>query len=90
MISQNKLPALDRWEAALLPLYPRELRDAYTSLIDKMMRSSFDRQAYAHTIAHLKRLCKYPGRPDAELAERWKNEYPRRTAMLNELKKAGY
>ena len=37
-----------------------------------MMRSSFDRQAYAHTIAHLKRLGKYSGRPDAELAERWK------------------
>ena len=90
VISQNNLPALDRWEAALLPLYPRELRDAYTALIDELMSSSFDRQAYAHTIAHLKRLCKYPGRPDAELAERWKNEYPRRTAMLDELKKAGY
>lgn len=89
-ISQNNFPALDRWEAAQLPLFSMELRGAYTSLLDKMMCASCDRQACAHTIAHLRHLGKYPGQADAELTERWKNEYPRRTAMLDELKKAGY
>lgn len=71
-------------------VFPKELQGAYTSLIDKMMRISYDWQAYAHIITFLNHLGKYPGQPDAELAERWKNEYPRRTTILDALKRAGY
>ena len=58
--------------------------------VDSIMRTSYSRNEYARTIAHLKTLCAYPNRPDIQLAERWKAAYPARRAMLDELRKAGY
>ena len=54
------------------------------------MRLSGNRKQYASVIAYLKKLRAYPGRLDAELAERWQAAYPRRRSMLDELQKAGY
>ena len=90
VVSQENFPALDRWEAELLPLFPEALRDAYARLTDKLLRLSGNRGDYAHVIARLRQLHKYPSQADVGLAKRWKNEYPRRKALLDELKKAGY
>ena len=47
------------------------------------------RGAYARTVQELKRLYGYPeGREKvAELAKGWRRDFPRRSAMLDELKK---
>lgn len=86
----ESLSALDRWEAVLRPRFPDRMRDAYIQCMETQMRLSGNRKQYASVIAYLKKLRAYPGRLDAELAERWQAVYPRRRSMLDELQKAGY
>ena len=81
---------LKQYEKDLRKVYPERVRDLLLKQVDQQMRYASERKAYASAVRELKRLYGYPdGRARAaELAKTWRNDYPRRTAMLEELKKA--
>ena len=80
------------FEAALKKEYAPELLQLYLKLYNRQMASAGSRSAYRDLIKGLKHLRTYPGGADAvhALTMRWRQQYPRRTAMLDELNKAGY
>ena len=62
----------------------------FSRLIDTQMARAYDRDSYHRTIDRVRILRRYPGgdRTIARLLQGWKERYPRRTAMLDELNKA--
>lgn len=62
----------------------------FSRLIDTQMARAYDRDSYHRTIDRVRILRRYPGedRTIARLLHGWKERYPRRTAMLDELNKA--
>ena len=88
----GSLTALDDHEKGLKQKYPEKVRDAYAGILKKAMDLSSDRGRYAALIRYLRKLRAYPG--GKELAERiaaeWRDAYPRRRALLDELSKAGF
>lgn len=81
---------LVQYESVLRKVYPERVRDLRLRQLDAQMRQASTRNAYARTVQALKHLYGYPaGREKAaELAAGWRRDYPRRSAMLEELKKA--
>ena len=79
-----------QYEKDLRKVYPERVRDLLLKLLDNQMREASERGAYARTVQALKRLYGYPeGREKAaELAKGWRRDFPRRSAMLDELSKA--
>lgn len=81
-------------------LYQKELKtidpprtlEIYLRLLRQDMASAGTRDQYHGLVSHLKKLKSYPNGKAAaqELARYWYSTYPRRTAMQDELKKAGY
>ena len=81
---------LKQYEKKLRKVYPERVRDLLLKQVDQQMRQASTRQAYARAIRELKHLYGYSdGRVKAaELAQAWRRDFPRRTAMLEELTKA--
>ena len=81
---------LKQYEKELRKIYPDRVRDLLLKHIDQQMRQASTRKAYAGAVRELKHIYGYPdGRTRAaELAKAWRTDYPRRTAMLEELTKA--
>ncbi len=79
-----------KYEKDLRKVYPERVRDLLLKQLDDQMRQASARGAYARTVQELKHLYGYPeGREKAEeLAKGWRRDFPRRSAMLDELKKA--
>ena len=79
-----------KYEKELRKVYPERVRDLLLKQLDNQMRQASARGDYARTVQELKRLYGYPeGRKKAaELAKVWRRDFPRRSAMLDELKKA--
>ena len=86
------LPLLDRYEQSLKKANPEQLRDAYISLIRQEAGGVADRKRYKELVKYLKKIMKYPGGKDCakEIAADWRAMYYRRSAMMDELKKAGF
>lgn len=80
---------LQKYEKDLRKVFPERVRDLLLKQLDNQMRQASTRSAYARTAQELKRLYGYPdGREKAaELAKTWRRDFPRRSAMLEELKK---
>ena len=93
LLSQREwLEEVDCYESALRSWSPEKTRDLYSWCLDRTMGSANDRSAYRECVAYLRKLRTYP---DGEavvsrLTELWRERYPRRSAMLDELDKAGY
>ena len=81
---------LARYEKPLRRVFPERVRDLLLKQLDQQMRQASTRSAYAGVAQSLKRLYGYPeGREKAaELASTWRREFPRHSAMLDELKRA--
>lgn len=92
LVSVGYLPLLDRYEHALKKANPEQLRDAYISLIRQEAGGVADRKRYKELVKYLKKIMKYPGGKDCakEIAADWRAMYYRRSAMMDELKKAGF
>ena len=84
--------ALERYESALKKGFAKRCMNVYVTHLHQAMRRASNRKAYWSVIQTLKKLRKYPdGKAVAqELADSWKQEYPRRSSMLDELRKAGF
>ena len=84
--------AVERYESLLKDSFAHRCREVYIAHLTAAMERASNRKAYWSVIQTLKKLRKYPdGDGMAQtLANRWKQRYPRRTSMLDELKKAGF
>lgn len=84
--------ALERYENLLKKEFPQRCILIYEAYLYQAMSQASNRKAYWSVIQTLKKLRKYPeGKTAAQaIAEQWKQRYPRRTSMLDELKKAGF
>ena len=84
--------ALDKYEEVLKKHLPKEVRDLYVQYVkDEAVRTS-DRNAYRNLMSYLKKITKYPDgkRMAQDIADCWKQDYKRRPAMMDELRKAGF
>lgn len=83
---------LDEYEKVLKKIYPEQVRDIYISYLYKESERSSDRKRYKEWMRYLKKIKGYPdGKEKAkEIAEKWRAMYYRRTAMMDELRKAGF
>lgn len=86
------LQDLDNWAPTLQKHLPDQVRQAYEEVLQREMRVASDRKQYARLIAHLRKLgTDANGKARAAaLADHWRQAYPRRRSMLDELQKAGY
>lgn len=84
--------ALDQYEAVLKKHLPNEVRDTYVQYVKKESTRTADRKAYQYLMSYLKKITGYPnGKKIAQdIAEGWKQDYKRRPAMMDELRKAGF
>jgi len=90
--SSGSLRILDSYEKYLKELYPDELLQSYSALLDEAAGQVSDREGYRWLAPYLGKLCDYPkGVEEAErLAADWRVRYKRRRAMMEELKNVGF
>lgn len=90
--SHTDIYCLERYESILKKEFPLRCRNVYVAHLQQAMSRASNRKAYWSVIQTLKKLRKYPdGTAVArELADSWKQRHPRRSSMLDELKKAGF
>ena len=83
---------LEQYESFLKKEFPQRCIAVYRTYLYQAMDRASNRKAYWSVIQILKKLKKYPdGKAAAQaIAEQWKQAYPRRTSMLDELRKAGF
>lgn len=83
---------LDQYETVLKKHLPDEVRDTYVQYVKKESTRTADRKSYKYLMAYLKKITRYPnGKKIAQdIAEGWKQDYKRRPAMMDELRKAGF
>lgn len=83
---------LDQYEKVLKKHLPNEVRDMYVQYVKKESTRTADRKAYKYLMSYLKKITKYPdGKKIAgDIADCWKQDYKRRPAMMDELRKAGF
>ena len=83
---------VDRYEAVLRSWSPEKTRDLYLRCLDMAMSLADGRGAYRKCIKYLRKLRTYPEGEAAvsRLTKMWRETYPRRRAMLDELERAGY
>ena len=81
-----------KYDQALRPLYNSRLKEAWFQLLDRRMSAPTDRGTYREIIRLLKQLASYPEGDEAvrQLVAKWRGKYRRRSAMLDELNRAGY
>lgn len=92
IIQSGSVSAMDRYSPFLRADYPNEVKEFYVQYLTAAAKQASNRNMYYNLMPYLKRLYEYPdGIETAKaLAEGWKTEYKRRTAMMDELKKAGF
>ena len=88
----SPLDCLKKYGDILVKYYPDDIFDVYSSQLDIVIGQSMNRNDYNEAVNLLKRVRNLPdGKPHADkIAESWKTKYPRRSALLDELKKGGF
>ena len=85
------LIGLQQYEDALKPYFTEEIRDVFFSYLRRKMESATSREEYTRLVQRLKKMKDYPdgGVMSDELLLEWKITYKRRSALMDEIKKAG-
>lgn len=83
---------LDRYEKVLKEKFPEQVRDIYISYLRHEAERASNRNRYRELMKYLKKIRRYPGGKEkaSEIAENWRAVYYRRTAMMDEMRKAGF
>lgn len=89
--AEGNLNRLHQYAGRLRQWSPEQVRDCYAELLQKAMYYASNRQAYEAVISYLKILKTYPDGEETVqmLAALWRKEFSRRSAMMDELRKAG-
>lgn len=82
---------LDKYEKVLKEKFPEQVRDIYISYLHHEAERAGNRKRYRELMKYLKKIRRYPGGKEkaSEIAENWRAMYYRRTAMMDEMRKAG-
>lgn len=90
--ARGYIHTLQQYEDLLKKEFPQRCMHIYENHLHRAMNQASNRKAYWSVIQTLKKLKKYPdGKAAAQtIADQWKQKYPRRTSLLDELKKAGF
>ena len=80
---------IDTYGKKLFMLYPQRCFKVLANVADKKAQTSKKRADYRHIARTLEKIAAQPGGRElaAELAAKYRAQYPRRTAMLDELKR---
>ena len=83
---------LDKYEKVLKEKFPEQVRDIYISYLHHEAERAGNRKRYRELMKYLKKIRRYPGGKEkaSEIAENWRAMYYRRTAMMDEMRKAGF
>ena len=83
---------LDRYEKVLKEKFPEQVRDIYISYLRHEAERASNRNRYRELMKYLKKIRRYPrGKEKASgIAKNWRAVYYRRTAMMDEMQKAGF
>ena len=89
--AEGNLNRLHQYADQLRQWSPEQVRDCYAELLQKAMYYASNRQAYEAVISYLKVLKTYPKGDETVqmLASLWRKQFSRRSAMMDELRKAG-
>ena len=89
---ENDFGLLHTYEHQLFDKYNERLLPLRLMELDQLVHYSADRKTYAHLAGLLTQLARYPDGKEiaAERVEDWRVKYHRRTAMFDELSKAGF
>lgn len=92
VLSANSLQELATWENGLKKYFPNELCRLYQTLLLEEMKNAANRKEYAYLINYFKKIAAYPHGKEVifYLTNTWKQRYPRRKAMIDELEKVKY
>lgn len=83
---------LDKYEKVLKEKFPEQVRDIYISYLHHEAERAGNRKRYRELMKYLKKIRRYPGGKEkaSEIAENWRAMYYRRTAMMDEMRTAGF
>lgn len=89
VLKTSGLYALYQYQDVLIKQYPEEILDKYTKEVEKMAKPVSNRSCYQEIIQNLRQMQKIPGgkKRVEEIAARWRMEYRKRPAMMDELNK---
>lgn len=92
IINSGYVYTLDQYEKVLKKRFPEEVRDAYIAYVQRNAEWVSDRKHYKELVQYLKKIKGYPDgeKCTRKVAEEWRSLYRRRTAMMDELQKAGF
>ncbi len=88
----NSVHILDKYEKQLRKIYPERVIQGYLNYIMPEMDRVCDRKHYKYLVQYLKKIAKCKdGKAEAyKVAQLWRTQYKRRTALMDELRKAGF
>lgn len=90
--NQPGVYVLNQYETVLKKHFPNEVMNIYADYVQSRAERTSDRTVYKELAQYLKKIAEYPdGRSLADrIAGEWKKKYRRRSAMMDELKRAGF
>ena len=90
--TEPSLYGLQQYEQLLKEHFPEEIRDVFFAYLRQEMSYARSRSTYENLVARLQKMKSYPDGEEMAraLADEWKTMYSRRSAMLEELKNAGF
>ena len=91
LLAEGDVHWFERYENVLKTHFPEETRDIFFRYVRRRMDGASTRNEYAELAKRLRKLCEYQGGEEmvSELVLEWRVKYKRRSAMLDELKRAG-
>ena len=86
------LDGLQKYEEILKSHFPEEMRNIIFACLRRAITCASTRSAYERIVTRLKRMKTYPGGEEMadQLAAEWRSSYKRRSALMDELKRAGF
>ena len=90
--SSNRVDLLDIYEKSLRKRMPKQVIEIYESYIMEEAERAYDRKGYSRLMQYLKKISRCEGGDVVArgIADVWKQNYKRRSAMMDELKKTGF
>ncbi|MCD8294458.1 MAG: hypothetical protein LUE27_04310 [Clostridia bacterium] len=91
-LTKEPVYVMDKYEASLRHRFPEQLRKYYEDYVTKQAFQVSTRKEYAALMRYLKKIFIIPGGSvqAAEIADKWKKQFPGKPAFLDELHKAGF
>ena len=90
--SSNKVSLLDSYDKILRKTMPERVIKIYSDYLKQAVEIANERKKYKYLMPYLKKISKCDGGKAVaeDIAATWRREYKRRTAMMDELRKAGF